>query len=250
MNGLSCTFASDTPMMLLESVEGVSCGSSAITYKPIDYDGQLLISTSLNARNIPLVLNFGGKKGNMWSRSNAMERWQEIQKVFIPGQTGTLAWTDGTNSRFIRCRVDSTTQPTQILPFLFRVKMNLIADRPMWYDSVENVVELPSGEWTATINNDSGIAVPFLLEVGTSTSVFAMASVAAGVGLSLQNATGEGFTVDTDKCTVTTDSGLLVNNMLSVESEFFKLMPGENVLNFAGGGDIVIKWRKAYMGVF
>lgn len=236
--------------MFLESVDGVSCGSSAITYKPIDYDGNLLISTSLNARNIPLVLNFGGKKDNMWSRSNAMERWQEIQKVFIPGQTGTLTWTDGINSRFIRCRVDSTTQPTQILPFLFRVKINLIADRPLWYDSAESVVELASGQSSVTIKNDCGIAVPFLMEVGSTTSVFAVASVAAGTGLALVQSIGQDFVIDTDACTVTAANGILVNNQLTIDSEFFRIMPGSNRLNFAGGGDVVIRWRKAYMGVF
>ncbi len=228
----------------------MSCGSSAIAYKPIDYDGQLLISTNLNARTIPLVLNFGGKKGNKWSRSNAMERWQEIQRVFIPGQAGTLTWTDGTSSRFIRCRVDSTALPTQILPFLFRVKINLIADRPMWYDSVENVVELAGGQSSVTIENDCGIAVPFLMEVGSTTSVFAVASVAAGSGLALVQGIGQDFVIDTDACTVTAANGTLVNNQLTIDSEFFRIMPGSNRLNFAGGGDIVIRWRKAYMGVF
>ncbi len=236
--------------MLLESVDGVSCGSSAIAYKPIDFDGQRLISTSLDSRNIPLVINFGGKKDNRWSRAAAMERFNEIQRVFVPSQTGTLTWTDGTNSRFIKCRVDSISQPSQILPFLFRMKINFVADRPLWYDSTENVVGLASGQSSVTIENDSGIAVPFLMEVGSATSVFAVASRAAGTGLALVKSISQDFVIDTDDCTVISASGYLVNNQLTVDSEFFKIMPGTNVLSFAGGGDVTIRWRKAYMGVY
>lgn len=236
--------------MLLESVDGVSCGSSAIAYKPIDFDGQRLISTSLDSRNIPLVINFGGKKDNRWSRANAIERFNEIQRVLIPGQTGTLTWTDGTNSRFIKCRVDSTSAPAQILPFLFRMKINFVADRPLWYDSAESVVALASGQSSITIENNSGIAVPFIMEVGSGTSVFAVASVAAGTGLALVQSIGESFTIDTDNCTVISASGFLVNNQLTIDSEFFRIMPGTNVLNFAGGGDVTIRWRKAFMGVY
>lgn len=236
--------------MLLESVDGVSCGSSAIAYKPIDFDGQRLISTSLDTRNVPLVINFGGKKNNRWSRATAMERFNEIQRVFVPSQTGTLTWTDGTNSRFIKCRVDSISQPSQILPFLFQMKINFVADRPLWYDGTENIVELASGQNSVTIENDSGIAVPFLMEVGSATSVFAVASRAAGTGLALVKSISQDFVIDTDNCTVISASGYLVNNQLTVDSEFFKIMPGTNVLSFAGGGDVTIRWRKAYMGVY
>ena len=162
---------------------------------------------------------------------------------------GTLTWTDGKTTRFIRCRCTETPLPKEVLPFLFKATIKLVADSPYWLDGTENIVTLSSGESRVVINNDCGLSVPFLLDVPSGTDAFAMASVAAGANIALLNTLDEGFTIDTAACTVTTASGELVNHQLSVESEFFPLMPGENVLNFAGANGITLRWRRAFMGV-
>lgn len=40
VNGLSAAFSTDTPLMFPESFDGCSCGSEAITYRPLEYNGQ------------------------------------------------------------------------------------------------------------------------------------------------------------------------------------------------------------------
>lgn len=249
-NGLSATFSTDTPMMFLENFNGNSCGAEAITQKPLEFDGQRLILTSLNARTIEFAINFGGIENGRYSHSAALEKWDLIQKLFVPGVVGTLTWTDGKVSRFIKCRTVETPDCTQILPFLYRAEFQLIADLPLWYDTVEQVVTLSSG-YTVDIQNDCGIAVPFLVESSVSAgAAFSMANSAADTGLAFTAAESVSFTIDTAECTVTDSSGEFINYLLSPQSEFFKLIPGNNRINFAGAGaSTKIKWRKAFMGV-
>lgn len=235
--------------MFLEAMDGCSCGSTAVTYRPMEFDGQRLISASLNSRTIKLSVSFSGKNGGLYSRSAALAHWNEIQRVFVPGQTGTLVWTDGVNSRTIKCRCSETPLPSEALPFLFRAAIQLTADRPLWYDGTENVTALESSSHSLTIVNDCGLAVPLIMEASATSEIFAVASSRGG-GVAFGNTVGEGFVIDTDACTVISDSGELVNHLLSVESEFFKIMPGENILTFAGSAGVSVRWRKAYMGVY
>lgn len=249
-NGLSAAFSTDTPMMFLESFNGNSCGACAITQKPIEFDGQRLISSSLNARTIELAVNFGGIADGRYSHSAALEKWDLIQKIFVPGVVGTLTWTNGIVSRFIRCRTTETPDCTRLLPFLYRAEFQLIADLPLWLDSTQQAVAL-SGGASATISNDCGIAVPFRVEASVSAgAAFAMHSAAADAGLGFTAASSGVFTIDTAECTVTDSGGERVNSLLTPQSEFFKLLPGTNRITFAGtGASTQIFWRKAYMGV-
>lgn len=250
VNGLSCTFSSDDPMMLLESIDGCSCGCDAITYRPLNLDGQRFVSSTLTARTVVLNVNFGGKAGGKYSRKEAMKRWEEIQRVFVPGNMGTLTWTDGTESRFIKCRTSETPKPSELLrnKSLFCASFSLTADNPLWFDSVENIV--PLDNVGVTIENPCGIEVPFIAEVSAGVDAFAMARLEDGAGIALANRINEDFTIDTAACTVTTASGELVNNQLSVNSSFFGILPGTNRFAVASFGTVTIKWRKAYMGIF
>ncbi len=236
-------------MMLYERLDGCSLGSEAVVYKPMGLDGQRLISINISARTLQLSVNIGGTKDGRYSRSEALKSMDEVRKVFIPGQGGTLTWTDSENSRFIRCRCTEAPLPEEILPFLFRAVFPFVADDPMWYDSTENIVTFESGN-EMVVNNDCGVAVPFLLQVTAASDQFVVGNAATGAGIGFSNTIGEGFIIDTAACTVTSDSGELVNHLLNIDSEFFYLVPGENRLVFVGADDVVLKWRKAYTGVY
>lgn len=249
-NKLKATFSTDTPMMFLENFNGNSCGAEAITQKPLEFDGQRLISANLNARTIELAINFGGIENGRYSRKAALEKWDLIQKLFVPGVVGTLTWTDGEVSRFIRCRTAETPDCTQILPFLYRAEFQLVADLPLWYDTAYNVEELSTG-YTVNINNDCGIAVPFTVEsYALAGAAFSMYSAEAGAGLGFTAANDTSFVIDTAECTVRTSGGELINYLLGAQSEFFRLLPGNNRITFAGVDEsTIIRWHRAYMGV-
>ena len=65
----------------------------------------------------------------------------------------------------------------------------------------------------------------------------------------------EGYSItfpDLSNCFTLSD-GTLANNLLTVDSEFFRLSPGANEIQVLGVGSgsnpAVIRWRNLYMGV-
>ena len=250
VNGLSCTFSNDAPLMYLESIDGCSCGAQDIIAKPLDYDGQRFISSSLNARTVQFTAQFGGILDGRYSRAEAMKRWQEIQRVFIPGQIGVLTWTDGTESRFIECRAAEMPNFSQILPFLFRVSFSMTADYPYWQDSVENIVNYSASTLSAIITNDCGIAVPFIVEATPAADILVIYNRTTDKGIAFANTVSETIYIDTRECTVKTASGEYCNHLLTVDSEFFELVPGDNDIAWLGTPSAAtLTWRKAYMAI-
>lgn len=132
VNGLSAEFSSDNPLMHLDlkNFDGSSVGATSVTYKPVEFDGQRVISTNLSARTIILPIQFTAKVNGRYSRAAALDKWAEILKTFVPLHSGTLTWTDGTKSRRITCRTLETPQITEILPYLFSAQIQLVADYP------------------------------------------------------------------------------------------------------------------------
>ena len=251
-NGNAVSFSTDDSTMFLEDFDGNTCPSTAVTYKPAEYDGQRFISANLNARTITFTVNFTATSDGKHSYSGAAEKWDEIQAVFVPGQYGTLVWADGTNSRQIRCRTEGTPCPAlKCRPSLFTATFSLVADKPLWYDTVANTIEITGSYTVYTINNDCGIAVPFVLDVDLYAPF--IYSNTAETGLAFSSECSSGVTVDTDECTVYCGDEL-VNNLLTASSEFFKILPGANVIQVlpgigSGGGTGTLTWYKAYMGV-
>ena len=64
-NGLTAEFSSESPTMHLNlaDFDGCSLGASARSYKPVELDGQKLISTSLNARTIVVPVEISARAG-------------------------------------------------------------------------------------------------------------------------------------------------------------------------------------------
>lgn len=250
VNGLSVTFASDTPAMLLESFDGCSCGAEAITYRPLNYDGQRFVSSTLTARTIQFTASFGGMRNGRYSREDALNKWNEISRVFIPGNVGTLTWTDGINTRLIKCRAESVPMPTEVLPFLLRAEFSLVADNPLWFDSVEKVIPFTSN---LEIYNPCGIPVPFVLDVESDRSQVAFAIRSRTLKKVLMVTiykTDEPFMVDMANCTVTSASGELWNHLLAVNSAFFYIVPGLNDIDMLFSRKAALRWREAYLSVY
>lgn len=262
VNGLSVMLASDTPTALLETFDGCSCGAEAITYRPLNYNGQRFVSSTLTARTIPFTASFGGIRNDRYSREEAIRRFEDVQRVFVPGQIGTLTWTDGINTRFIKCRAESVPMPTEVLPFLLRADFSLVADNPLWFDIEEHsaVGGGGAGNVNLTINNTCGLAVPFIMEVEGNDSGLAVIAEFASDNKWLSHDRGlsynydptkypGSFTVDTGAATVTYEDGTLCNQLLTASSTFFPLEPGENKLRIVGHKAKFI-WHDAYLSVY
>lgn len=256
VNGLSAEFSSDSKTMhlVLDQFDGSSVGASAITYKPVELDGQKIISTTLNARTINVPVEFTAISDGKYSRSGALEIWEKLLRVFVPLHEGWLVWSDGSKSRRIKCRTAETPKLTQILPYLFSASFSLVADYPYWESTEEHSVSVAASATAVTINNACGLAVPLCIDVPAGGPQPLIYNRTAGCGVSFAIAPDQACTVDTRECAVTLADGSYANNLLTVDSEFFWLKPGENVFQILGvgsGGDTAaIRWRDLYMGVY
>lgn len=263
INGLTVEFSTETPLQFLADFDGNSAGSNAIVYQPLALNGQKLIRTSLSARTITATVNVGGVVGGKYSRAAARARWEEIQKVLVPGDVGRLTWTDGTVSRFIDCRTEATPKTSEVLPFMISATFAFVADSPLWFDTEEQVLTFESSA-AFLYTNDCGIAVPFIYEVETGSSSAAPwllvvpLNGADSFGLALfENVPANSrCVIDTADCTVKLYEGgssdyVLSNHLLSTNSAFGYLHPGENRLMCAwsSGCTARLRWHKAYMGV-
>ena len=254
INGLSVEFSTETPLQFLVDFDGNSAGSNAIVYQPLALNGQKLIRTSLSARTITATVNVGGVEDGKYSRAAARKRWEEIQKVLVPGDVGRLTWTDGNVSRYIDCRTEATPKTSEVLPFMISATFAFIADSPFWFES--------SAAFLHT--NDCGIAVPFVYEVETGSSSAAPwllvvplnGSASFGLALFENVPANSRCVIDTADCTVKLYEGgssdyVLSNHLLSTNSAFGYLQPGENRLMCAwsSGCTARLRWHKAYLGV-
>lgn len=261
VNGLSAEFSSDNPLMHLDlkNFDGSSVGATSVTYKPVEFDGQRVISTNLSARTIILPIQFTAKVNGRYSRAAALDKWTEILKTFVPLHSGTLTWTDGTKSRRIACRTLETPQITEILPYLFSAQIQLVADYPYWEDVEEQSLILSMYNSTAemSVNNTCGIPLPFCIDVPAGLSKWGIHGWLKGVKnigtLAFHAALEQPCTIDTKNCTVTAADGTLVNNLLTADSSFFRIVPGTNVFlymnTYTENDTATLRWRNLYMGV-
>lgn len=255
MNGLSAEFSSESSLMHLNlrEFDGSSVGAITVNYTPVEFDGQKTISANLAPRSIIVPVEFSAIENGKRSRSGALAVWEHLLKVFVPLHEGWLVWSDGTNSWRIKCRTAETPKLTQILPFLFSAQFTLVADYPYWESVEEHRVEVVSSATAVTISNTCGLEVPFCIDVAGSDNQPFIYSRTADKGIVFAISPGTSCVVDTRECTVTLSDGTLANHLLTVQSEFFGLLPGDNEIQVLSAAtevsSAVIRWRDLYMGV-
>lgn len=255
-NGLTATFSNDNPRSFLAAFDGSSTPCTAITYKPAEFDGERFISAYLNARTITFTAMWHGERGGKLSPAGSYAKWDELQRVFVPGKMGKLTWTNGSKSRFIECRTAELPNFSRVVGNKLTAEFKLVADYPYWQDVNENSLTIDftyaSHFDFFTITNECGIDVPF---------VFRCVSPVAGLGTHAgtiyvsTDYSGE-LVIDTLKCTATIN-GENANQFLGIDSEFFKLPPGESEAILAnlgdgttsGGGSVNITWHDHFIGV-
>lgn len=253
-NGLSAYFANDSPQSFLAEFDGNSIGSTAITYKPAEFDGERFISANLNARTITFTAEWYGVNKGKFSIEESYRKWEQLQSVFVPGNMGKLTWTNGRETRFIECRTSELPNFTRVIGNKLSAEFKLVADYPYWQDVRENAFDFSGYNFSdgqIVVVNNCGIAVPFIFTCAGGSPF--LASLTAGASIFLQRPEGGGSVeIDTRRCTVTS-GGELCNQYLSANSKFFKLLPGDNLMAITnlgyGANDCTMTWRDHYLGV-
>ncbi len=252
-NGLTATFSNDNPRSFLAAFDGSSTSCTAITYKPAEFDGERFISANLNARTITFTAMWHGERGGKLSPAGSYAKWDELQRVFVPGQTGKLTWTNGSKSRFIECRTAELPNFSRVVGNKLTADFKLTADYPYWQDVNERSLSLETetGISFFTLTNDCGIEVPFVFYC--SDPNIGLGGAGGAIYVEGSNLSGE-LVIDTLKCTATI-GGENANQFLGADTTFFKLPPGEVrlILLDIGGSGIAastrITWRDHFIGV-
>lgn len=252
-NGLFVSFSTDDPRAFLAEFDGSSVGSTAIVYKPADFDGDRFISANLDARTVTFTAEWYGVKNGRYSIEGSYQKWEEIQRVFVPGNMGRLTWTNGRASRFIECRTSELPNFTRIIGCKLSADFKLVADYPYWQDVQERAFDF-SGYSLADlikINNSCGLPVPFVFTCAGGEPFLGSFTAKASIAV-YRPETASAIVIDTQHCTVTSN-GASCNQYLSVNSKFFKLLPGENVFRITNMGytanDCTMTWHDHYLGV-
>ena len=259
-NGEIINIYSDRGDIRLENFDGGTCESEAITYRPIDFDGDIFISSTLKPRTITATVKIIGISGGRYNRKAAMRGYNNLLRAFTVGDNGKLTYYNNGDEYEIECRLASVPPYEDVNQFVLSVDIVLIADKPVWYDTIENRVDITTSE-VKHIWVDSAIPVPFKLYVkGLNAEPWLLSATAKAhlcVFRGLENAQ-QHFLIDTDKCTCMLydndddDTGELANQYLDEETEFFYLMPGDNMIFFANWTKdftVYLTYRDGYLGV-
>lgn len=257
-NGLSAYFANDSPRSFLAEFDGNSVGSTAITYKPAEYDGERFISANLNSRTITFTAEWYGVSKGKFSIEESYRKWEQLQSVFIPGNLGRLTWTNGRETRFIECRTSELPNFTRIIGNKLSAEFKLVADYPYWQDARERSFDFSGYDFNdghIIVTNDCGVAVPFIFTCSGGNPFFVSLTANASLTVLRPDDLETPVEIDTGRYTVKS-GGVLCNQYLSAGSVFFKLMPGENIMAItnlgAGRNDehtCTMTWREHFLGV-
>ena len=278
-NGISKTFYNNQKPFLLQDLEGTGATELANQSQKSPFqDGVTYLGTQLDQREIGF---------DVWifadTQSQLFERRKEISDLFNPKiGKGVLIYENDYISKRIEVIVDQAPLYSIGVQNQFagrqRASISLLAPQPYWEDVTQenfkmvdfvDLFELPfelptqigSQADILIINNEGSVETPVEIEFrGPATSPLTVT----------KTGTGEFVTVTKDllvdeKLIITTGFGnkkaTFINsigeessafNDVSIDSVFFVLDVGENVISFETGGgtpEVFIKYRQRHVGL-
>lgn len=275
-NGDSISFANSAPFYL-ESIDANSVGTAYSTQKAIGQDGQDILDITYNPRTVVAKLAFCGIKNGRYDEAAMHKNWLTISRVLIPNQAGTLIYQNDAGIYKIAYRPSELPNFTRSVGTLCRFSVDFTADYPFWKSYTDFTARLGTvvggkrypviynpalryGEWVmkAAIKNDCGIPTPFAITI-ESVSTYAKIINQRGEYLYIDQVTGEGekLVIDTENYTVTLiqadGTEVLANHKITLDSSYFRLYPGINILTLENGEDSAAKatvaYNQLYLGV-
>ena len=274
-NGKSITFG-ESPPFYLEYIDASSISTSRSTYKAIGQDGQSSGDITYNPRTIVCKLAYNGVLNDRYDTAEMLRNWQLITSVFLPKSAGELVYTNDLGTYKIACCPFDLPNYETVVATLGKFTIDFVADYPFWQSNeiicfrLGEVVggfsfpfsfnpTVQFGTWvkTCTIENDTGIETPFIVEIDT-VSDYAILSNEKGEFIKVDRAIADGQklvvnTLDMTVKLVNADGSFTyANNKVSLDSTYFKLHDGTNILTLDNGkttpATASICYNKLYLG--
>lgn len=284
-NGQSVTFKK-SGMYVLKSIDANSLGSTPISHSAIGQDGQTTDDVTLNPRTIICTVVFNGRVKQSTVRRSKHDyalmrrRWLALGECLNPKVFGTLTYQNSNGTYKIRCRPDSVPNFEDFCASFKTVKIDFIADDPYWQASEGisgKVTHVEGGKVypktypisygtlsdTITLQNDTGMPLPFALNIETITGCsFTVRNATTGKAIATKWTMPEPLQlrIDTSNCRIRKKSAINpaarwedASNLFSFASDFdMVLAPGENALTvqYSGGRPIVTcEYHKLFLVV-
>lgn len=256
-NSLGSTFTASTggSPFSLGVADVNSVGISAITQKPIQYDGQVTLETSLNPRTITAEITIIGILGGRYSHAEYYRLWEQIQRALLPGKAyeGKLQYANEGGKYWIRAYPYAMPNPER-LAATGTFTVEFIADYPYWQAETLHTHTFTSG--FNYITNESGMPVPFTVELSQMETVLLINATTGGIiSISGELGTYTKLVIDTQACTVKKYVGAeweYANHLLTADSDYKPLAAGQNKIYFTNWGSSAsakITWYDHFLGV-
>lgn len=270
------TFSNLYPYKLI-SIDSDSQGSACQVYKAIEQHGQTAGDTYYNARIIPCRVAISGELNGKYNHRQFLQNKQAALKVMQPNLRCLLTYQNDLGIYKINVRLEERPTPKKDIGEIYKLDINFVADYPFWQASEQVSFRLGSivggfsfpfsfnptvsfGTWvkTCTIENDTGIDTPFKIEM-TTVSDYCKITNEKGEFIKVDRAVADGqrLVIDTFNLDVKLYSadGTYedANNKVTLDSTYFTLHQGTNVLTLDNGQTTpavaTISYNKLYLGV-
>ena len=266
-NGESITIGYSPPFWLIDKDGFSNVNNEINSSKSIYQDGETENSSTLSSRYITVQ--------GEYLVTNIQEGRNKLIRVFNPKLKGILTYNEGTFSKTIECRPESSPFITKLQGATFSFIINLYCPNPYWRDisiSDEEMVtwtggmtfplSLPTefamaGERIINIINNGDVATPITLEISGTATNPKITNTLTGEYIKVNRTL-----VDGDTLIITTEfankrveqNGINVFNYIDLNSTFFSLNPGDNVIELTtddinDNATIRINYRNRYLGV-
>mgnify|MGYP002507803314 CR=1 FL=1 len=272
----SIEFSDQLPFRLI-SIDGNSQGSACEVFKAINQHGQTSGETLYNARMIPCRIAIAGLENGKYSHKALLQNEQQAFKFMQPHLPMQLVYENDIGVYKINVRLEEKPPRKKDVGEVYKYDINFIADNPYWQANEDICFRLGSivggfsfpfsfnptvkfGTWvkTCTIENDTGIETPFTIEM-TTVSDYCKITNEKGEFIKVDKPVTDGqkLIIDTYDMTVklvnADGSFVYANNKVTLDSTYFKLHYGTNVLTLDNGQSTPaiasICYNKLYLGV-
>lgn len=211
---------------------------SAKTIELPFHDGVLDFGRVYGSRTIEVTVGLKGSTyGDLRSKTRQIARWLDSEKL------QPLIFSDEPNIQYM-ARVSEDTSIDQLL-YYGETTIKFLVPKPFGEDVHETTMNISSGQ---TINYDGTRACypVFMVTTTNALSDFQISNGSEKVKIVTELPVGSNLVIDMNTGKVTLN-GTVIQQTITIDSDFFPLKVGSNVINFSSGATVQMKYKRLWL---